>query len=469
MAYIKLRADGAELIAMNTATGEQRALLLPMEEDILYVVACTGDGHLVLVSHDEPPSITLWKPNGILQEPHRVVELEAADGNRAPCDAWSEQKAIVGILVCATLDSMGRILISEQERAGNPSSVRRITTTLVPPVHFIVVPASAETQGPGRAWQVLGCKDKVLQDMQHLLQAGAGADVHILAAGGEVLKAHSQVLCARWPWYRAQQERWQQGGGAAGSSTGGGKVHELHASEHPAAAMRAVLDWLYTGHAVLLDPQDLPDGEAQVGGSTSSAPAGSAGTSAVHTPTSHPPAAAGSSGAAPAPDRAESPPSEASAHAAAELLVAVMHAAGAFELPELQTACLDTARCSIRPECAVAWLIAAHPYSATGNGGAQAGHDPAFEGLKSLALAYASEHYDDIKARAPASLDALKAQPAELAMELMEARVAAVQRRPGGGGGRGAAGAHGGAAGSGSVGAAAGGLKRKRSDDVAAH
>jgi hypothetical protein len=320
-----------------------------------------------------------------------VVELEAAGGNHAPTDAWAEQKAAVGILICATLDPHGRLLISEQERAGMPSSVRRIYAELAPPTHFSPVSSASDDDCPGTAWEVTGAGGKVLDDMQVLLQTGAGADVRILAAGGEVLKAHSQVLCARWPWFRAQQERWQLGG----STSSGGRMQEVHATEHPAAAMQAVLSWIYTGRALLLDPDALAE-HTGAGNASSSAGAAAASTSAAPPlPTKPYTASAGtvgvSAGAAPTADMPPAPPP---AEAAAELLVAVMHAAGAYELPDLQSACVEAAEHNMGAECALPWLVAAHPFSVTGNGGAEAGHDPNFESLKALALSYAAQHYD---------------------------------------------------------------------------
>jgi hypothetical protein len=93
VAYIKLRADGAELVAMDTRTRQQTVLLVPLDNDIVYIVACTGDGHLVMLTHDDPPGVLMWKPNGITHVPHpgkwllvaSVVSQAAAGGHEHCC------------------------------------------------------------------------------------------------------------------------------------------------------------------------------------------------------------------------------------------------------------------------------------------------------------------------------------------------------------------------------------------------
>jgi hypothetical protein len=84
----------------------------------------------------------------------------------------------------------------------------RICTRLKPPAYLqnssIGIDSSMGTDNASS--HIPTCDPAQLSnDLGLLLQSGQGADVELRCAGGEVVRAHSAILMARWEWFRARQ------------------------------------------------------------------------------------------------------------------------------------------------------------------------------------------------------------------------------------------------------------------------
>lgn len=348
-----------------------------------------------------------------------VAEFDTAE-DTFPMDSVGGSPAVFAYLFSVSIDAAGKLWVYDDGRdAGFPSTLRCVHTDLTPPFPF------QEVMKQRGRWHIGDVSSQISKDFASVLESGVGADVHIVAAGEVVLPAHSVILTARWPWFRAQQERWQHGehttgceGQEASGSAGSAVLREVNARHHSPDVMRVLLRYLYTGGAVLM-PEDVGstadgcstdaagDTHALLGSSRShsSSTSGAQGCSSIDT--------AGAAGAIVTPcstsatpftapkltrpmsTTARMPRSNASGSGdeeqeAGEVLVGVMHAAAGFELPVLQTACVEAAKCHISIYNALPWLVAAYPYSAVGDSDY---HDPGFQGLKILALNYAAHHY----------------------------------------------------------------------------
>jgi hypothetical protein len=176
-----------------------------------------------------------------------------------------------------------------------------------------------------------------------------------------VVSAHSQVLLARWEYYRLLQRNISAG------MTGGGSAGEVDVSEHSADSMQLVLQHLYTGR-VQLSLQKVAGNRAKAG----EASAGGSGN-----PEPKQTAAAGGSTASRKRDaqgETKNRTGEASeslcAHSAAAAaassvadssqLLAVLRAADALLLPDLRDECLRHTQRQLSPENALPLLLAAH-------------------------------------------------------------------------------------------------------------
>jgi hypothetical protein len=197
------------------------------------------------------------------------------------------------------------------------------------------------------------------RDWGALLASGEGADVHLRCAEGAVVRAHSQLLLARWEYYRVLQRN------IAAGMTGGSSAGEVDVSEHSAATMQLLLQYLYTGRVQLPElstPQilDVSAPRAEEAGGSGAATAGQT-SGAVGRRASRKRDAQGV--IKQAGDANEGAAGTAHADPEGQVVqqvLLVMRAADALLLPDLCQVCLRLMQQQLEPDNALPLLLAAH-------------------------------------------------------------------------------------------------------------
>ena len=184
----------------------------------LDVVAIDGSRHAVVAEYEKVRVVNI--------DTAQVTTLAGGGESTGVCLA---SDASFGCLSSVAIDNDGSVLITDT----NVNQIFRITGTgLVAPAEPSAPP---EVAAPHPLAQAFG----------ELLESGARSDVTFELGSGETVKAHQTILCARSAYFEAMFARESSFAEADGVV----KLPECDS----AAALEAVLKWLYTGGAELAD------------------------------------------------------------------------------------------------------------------------------------------------------------------------------------------------------------------------
>lgn len=349
--------------------------------------ASPGDQHAHPSSVDKfedgpPPSPFRYVPSSPWYEPSSPVDRavppadgpDSGDSPQPPPDSFEGHPTFCN-LQHAAVGPKGEVWAWDNWGA-SLTRIVRVPLGLVPPA--ALDPASG-------ALLVAGSTTDLAQNFGALLASGAGADVVIQAAGGQSVCAHSHVLAARWPWWHGPRNRWQ----ADGTKTSASVVTVLQ--DLPVAVVRAFLQFLYTGQAVVEGRQEQGQQQGVDDGGGAVVVAGQQGhgheqqgpatgcsnreqeEGGVHDDQPLAPAAkrarqdsggssAGASTAAQPQDTSAASDSTSDMVPHIKLLQ-LLHAAQAYEVPQLHAACLEAARAHISVHSALQWLVYADQHN----------------------------------------------------------------------------------------------------------
>jgi len=441
--YCKTYGLERSITAVNTVTGHASPVWFGFGQDPGHttLVAATGDNKLLLsTGQSGSGQLLLHDLQDQHAAPRAITQFLQSTAAQAACDSMGGQPAVFNSIhpACTTVDAQGNVWVFDKgvlqgtrdqgtggfafgaapARSAAPSSLRRIQAGLVPPAH---ISSALHPEGLHSLAGITVAStnpNQLAQDMGRMLQEAWGADVQIKAAGGEVVRAHASILAARSEWFRALLERWHQAGGQQGSGGSGnsrgassGTGTTIDATQFPAAVIRLVLSFLYTGSAHISDEHSAhpstgaaPGPGAEAGTSAAAAAAAAAAYSSQQQVQQQ--ASVSSPSGTPAAAADHEPMSPSAPHM---LLVQLLEAGHYFGIEGLSAACMAAVQQHMGVGCVMPWLVRAH----------EAGD--ALAGLKAAALAYAAEHYAEVRERAPGAARLL-AQHGDLALELLDAR-----------------------------------------------
>jgi hypothetical protein len=251
---------------------------------------------------------------------------------------------------CA-VDGNGDILYVEYADP-DVAHVVRIAAGLKPPAHLQALhlppgPISIPTCSP----------TQVTSDLGALLQSDEGADVELRCAGGEVVRAHSHILSARWEWFRARQASGMTAPGSTGASKGSVKSKRgssKNKQEAPATATAAAAA-----------AATAAEGDLGAAGSTAAAPSASivVDTSGHSADTLRLLLQHLYTGQVVLPSNPQAPETDNNAEEQSHIrsqVLKLLTAASYYLLPDLHAAVLALAEKLLSPRTALRWLQAAH-------------------------------------------------------------------------------------------------------------
>jgi hypothetical protein len=335
-------------------------------DDDVNMLASDGDGGLIFSTHGDAHIFYLSPITGrvqILAGP----ELTSGDGSSPdkpddlsdwwPGSGWSAPD--LPELASTTLDSQGDFLFVEDAGDSNVSTLVRIHIGLNPPAHLQAPPPD---QGLTSGHIATRDPEQLSTNFGSLLESGQGADVELMCAGEEVVRAHSTVLTAQWEWFRIRQASGMTAATSAGPGTASadadrktkrarteqgaaaGATQGENAATEPRAACVAKVDVRdYSAATMQLVMQHLYTGRVQLGkflGKSSAQGDGAQGHGQSKGGDQH---------------------QHAMQHDADHMseVISVLSAASYFLLPDLHTAVVAVAQKLFSPRTALTWLKAA--------------------------------------------------------------------------------------------------------------